>query len=189
MVDPHSSPIGGRRREAAETLLARNLVAVRTAAGWTQDALSAASGISRATIAQLETGVSDPRLSTLAALATAARLPLAFLLVGEAEVRALAGLAARLSSVPVTVPPRDMRQLNRWVNSGMLRDRADAVRLAADRVGAVDGLQPLAVVLAALFTTFVPDPGLAIGAAWGELIATDSVTPDPTSGDADRPKP
>ena len=168
------NPTPQRPRESAETLLAKNLLAARTAAGWTQDTLSAASRISRATIAQLETGVSDPRLSTLAALAAALHLPPSLLLIGEVEVRSLARLGERLAATPPVLPANDIRQLQRWVNSGMLRDRADAVRLAAQRVGKVDGVHPLAVIVAALFAAFLPDPGTTVGAAWGELIAAES---------------
>ncbi len=162
-----------RRRESAETLVARNLVAARTAAGWTQDALSATSGISRATIAQLETGVSDPRLSTLAALAAGLRLPLALLLFGGVEVRALAGLAGQLAAAPLPLTDADLRQLRRWVHSGLLRDRAEAVRWAAQRVSADDDADPLAVAVAALFAGHHPDPGVAVGAAWGTLLAAE----------------
>ena len=171
-----------RRREAAETLLAKNLVALRTAFGWTQDALSAASGISRATIAQLETGVSDPRLSTLAALAAAAGLPAALLLVGEVEVRSVGGLLARSATDVPAMPAAELRQLRRWVNGGMLRDRTEAVRVAAQWVTAHAGPEPLAAVVAGLCAAIVPDPGLTVGAVWGELIAAEMgrfAKPDP----------
>ena len=174
------SPVPYRRVESAETVLAKNLVAARTAAGWTQDALSAASGISRATIAQLETGVSDPRLSTLAALAAAIQLPLSSLLLSGLEIAGLVGLGARLSTDPLVLTAADVRQLRRWVGSGMLRDRAEAVRLVAQRVAAVEGVHPLGVLFAALFAPYLPDAGATIGAAWGELIATESAKLDQT---------
>jgi transcriptional regulator with XRE-family HTH domain len=170
MPDPnYPQPI--RRQELAETLLAKNLVAVRTASGLTQDALSAASGISRATIAQLETGVSDPRLSTLAALSAAVGLPTSLLLVGEVEVRSVIGLLSAVSGQIPPLPLADQRQLNQWVNGGMLRDRTEAVRMAAEWVLANAGSNNLAAVVAGLCAAIVPDPGLTVGARWGELIA------------------
>jgi hypothetical protein len=64
------------------------------------------------------------------------------------------------------------------VDSGMLRDRAEAVRLVAQRVAALEGVHPLAVLFAALFAPYVPDFGATIGVAWGELIATESAKHD-----------
>jgi transcriptional regulator with XRE-family HTH domain len=167
-------PEAVRRRELAETSLAKNLVAVRTALGLTQDALSSASGISRATIAQLETGVSDPRLSTLSALANAMGMPTGLLLLSEVEVRSVIDLLGKGTEHHFPpLPPGDQRQLRQWLNGGMLRDRTEAVRLVARWVAASGGSPPMAAVVAGLCAVIVPDPGLLIGARWGTLIAAE----------------
>jgi XRE family transcriptional regulator, fatty acid utilization regulator len=50
---------------------ADNLLAARQRAGLTQAQLAAASGVSQRHISALESGLSDPKLSTVTALATA----------------------------------------------------------------------------------------------------------------------
>lgn len=73
-------------------IVAQNLLIARTALDFTQHQLADKSGISRATIAQLEAGLGDPRLSTLELLAATLHIPAHFLLLDQASFRAVAEL-------------------------------------------------------------------------------------------------
>lgn len=63
-----------------ELLLAQNLIAARKKVAFTQDKLSEQSGVSRAVIAHIERQARNPKLLTLAKLATALNLSLESLL-------------------------------------------------------------------------------------------------------------
>lgn len=58
----------------------RLLVVARTSAGLSQEALAANSGVSRATIAKIESGKIDPQLSTVYRLAAGLEVDLRLLL-------------------------------------------------------------------------------------------------------------
>lgn len=88
MTRPQSSFLPPVRNASGD--LARNLVAARSAAGLTQQMLAKRSGISRATIAQIEAGDSDPRQSTIAFLAAALGVSPIALILSPREAAALA---------------------------------------------------------------------------------------------------
>jgi len=165
-----SPPILNTNHESADSLLAKNLLIARHTANMTQQQLADTSGISRATVAQIETGYSDPRLSTIVDLAAALGMPAILLLVGLAEVQALAKLAeSAVSQVPLT-DSRDIARMRNYVETGMLKDRLRAALIGAHAAGTVFS-SPLASISAAIFSAFVPGAGTEIGGLLGELLA------------------
>jgi transcriptional regulator with XRE-family HTH domain len=159
------------RRESVDSILAKNLVAARVIAGLTQHDLAAAAGVSRATVAQLETGSSDPRLSTVVDLARALAVAPIVLLAGIPEVQALAALGQGLSGEHrVSVSPGDLVRLREYVASGMLKDRVRAARLGAAVARAGNETSMGIAVTAGLFSATLPGAGTVVGAELGRLL-------------------
>src|SRR5687768_12725726 len=119
-----------RNRPVGQTL-ADNLLAARTIAGLTQQELADAAGVSRATVAQLETGDGDPRLSTIVHLAEALQISPMLLIVGKPEVTALALLAKENLERPIKLADADAERIRRLVSSGNVTDRLRAARVGA----------------------------------------------------------
>jgi len=155
-------------RESPDATLAKNLVVARQAASLTQHQLAAAALVSRATVAQIETGCSDPRLSTIVDLARALGVPPFFLLVGSEEVDVLIGMPAALLARPLHVPSGELERMQRLIRSGMLKDRVRAARIGAAAVAAAGRGTQAATVSAAIFSAIQPE-GVGVGTVLGEL--------------------
>jgi transcriptional regulator with XRE-family HTH domain len=172
------------RKESADSVLAKNLVVARLAAGLTQQELAAAADVSRATIAQIETGYSDPRLSTIVELAHALGITPLWLLSGTSEVLALASLRERptagdgagSAAGDLAVSAPDIARMHHLANTGMLKDRVRAARIGAAVARAAGKTSP-AVVAAAIFSAIHPGPGTTVGALLGELTRHDEPQP------------
>jgi transcriptional regulator with XRE-family HTH domain len=149
-------------REAAKATLAKNLSLARSANGITQMELADAASVSRATIAQLEGGEGDPRLSTIVDLATALGTSPILLLMGEDELRAIAAVP-RLATL---LSDEEIDQMRRWVASGLQKQRLLAGRLGADAARAAG----LSAVGAAIGSVLIPGIGTAVGAAFGAFL-------------------
>jgi transcriptional regulator with XRE-family HTH domain len=167
--------------ESIDAVLAKNLVVARIVLGVTQQELAHRADISRATIAQIETGYSDPRLSTIADLAAALGIPPIILLAGSDDVRAIVDLMGSspdgaTSSRPVEVQPADVERMRRFLRSGMLKDRVRAARVGA-AVARSAGAGGASEVCSAIFSAVIPGPGTVAGTRLGRVIS--EFQPDP----------
>jgi DNA-binding XRE family transcriptional regulator len=155
--------------ESAGAVLAKNLVVARVVAGVTQHALAAAAGVSRATIAQLETGCSDPRLSTIVLLARALGIPAIVLLMGKPETIALTALLEN-PSPPISLSEGDVAHMRRLLDTGMLRDRIRAAVVGADLARRAADAATESQVVAAIFSAIHPGPGTIAGTLLGRML-------------------
>src|SRR4051812_7462343 len=124
--EPRREP---HRPESPDATLAKNLLVARAITGVTQHALAAAADVSRATIAQIETGYSDPRLSTIVELAHALGVPPPLLLIREQDVRAMADRLKAAHATPFAVPDVEVERMRRLLATGLLKDRVRAARV------------------------------------------------------------
>ena len=167
--------VPAERREPVDATLAKNLVVARVIAGMTQHELAAAAGISRATIAQLETGYSDPRLSTVVDLATALGITPLLLLLNLTEVKALVELqfnGGEKSHDPLRIPPADLAKMLDFVQSGMLKDRLRAAQLGAKVARQLDQTAEMVPMAAGILSAILPGRGTCLGVALGKLFPT-----------------
>ncbi len=161
---------GVAHRQSAGQIVGRNLVIARDLAGMTQHDLAARSGVSRATIAQLESGGGDPRLSTIADVAEALGVSPIVLLAGHREVAALAGLVDQVKAQPVPLNEQDAARMRALAESSVDRDWRRAARIGAAASRAAGCPSPGATATAGLFSTVVPGRGTVVGTALGHLL-------------------
>lgn len=164
----NTSPSKQPPKESIDSALAKNLVVSRIISGLTQNELAGRSFVSRATIAQLETGYSDPRLSTIVELAKGLGISPILLLLGAEEVRALIDLPAQIARGSIRILPTDVARMRDLLSSGLLKDRLRAARLGAKLIDEHD--RGSAAVAAAIFSAISPGEGTIIGAKLGELM-------------------
>ena len=156
-----------RRRASA---LGSNLVLAREAAGLTQTDMAKRAGTSRATIAQIESGGGDPRLSTLGAIADALGVGTFVLLLGKSDIEKLVALVHAPSDlVPVVPAGEDADLLAELATSQLPADQRRAARLSSDLVARMGFTGSGAAVGAAIGAALMPGLGTVVGAFVGGL--------------------
>lgn len=151
-------------RVAATATVAKNVALARSAASMTQAVLALAAGVSRATIAQVESGDSDPRLSTLIDIATGLGTSPVLLLLGEDELRALVEVTR--DGARSLLSDAEVGRTRRLLSSGLRKQRLQAGDLGAAAARAAG----LSAVGAAIGTVLLPGIGTAMGAAIGTFL-------------------
>jgi len=115
--------------------LGESLALARKARGQTQAELANESGLSRATIAKIEAGDADPKLTTISEIAKALNVSPAWLLMSEEDLEIIAEIAESgdLSNILEMLPD----ELMTWVNSMVGSGRKKNIREALDAIESV----------------------------------------------------
>jgi transcriptional regulator with XRE-family HTH domain len=153
-------------RPTVTAVFAHNLLVARLARDWTQQRLADTAGVSRATVAQLESGTGDPKLSTVEQLATALGVSPVLLLLGPVELEAFAD--KRGDEAPTLADHPSVQTMKHLVGTGFLRSRLEAANIGvhlADKEG-VNGNHG-AVIGAAIGSFHLPGRGTLTAAEIG----------------------
>lgn len=124
-----------RSTTALQLSLGNRLALARKAKGQTQAELAEKAGLSRATIAKIEAGDADPKLSTVSDLAKALDVSPMWLVMSEEDMEVIAEIAesGELDSILEMLPD----ELMAWVNSMIASGRKKNVREALSAVQSV----------------------------------------------------
>lgn len=156
------------------TAIAANLVQAREAAGLTQGQLSDLSGASRATIAQIETGEGDPRLSTIESLAIALGIAPYMLLLREPDAERFVAMVSDVPELDRLAPAADLAdRLEGLRLSRLPKENRQASRLSADLIEEKGLISVGARVGAAIGTALSPGLGTAVCAYLGDIDPVD----------------
>lgn len=143
--------------------VAENLVIARRVAGLSQHKLAQLANLSRATIAKIETGQSDPRLSTIAVLADALGISAHALISTGGEINRLIDILDNCHQIVDIAPDDD--QTNALQSTGdNLRARRDSAERAAAFARDAGHTSLSAQVASAIYNIYAPGIGAAIGA-------------------------
>jgi transcriptional regulator with XRE-family HTH domain len=154
------------------TQLAKNILLGRTAAGVTQDWLAEASGVSRATIAQLESAATDCRLTTLTDIARALGVSPILMLLQHTEISSLATWIAptALDKLVRSLAPGELEQMNALRASGLQKSLMRVAQIAVEAVRHVGFDSRAAAIGASIGSGILPGLGTAVGTLVGVLL-------------------
>lgn len=153
---------------ATRATVAKNLALARMAREMTQEQLAEAAKLSRATIAQIEGGDGDPRLSTLIDIATALDISPILLLVDEPDLRILVRIAEEgPDSFHKSRPSAtDVEEMRRLLETGLTKNRIRAAKIGVAAAQATWSAEVGAAIGSALF----PGVGTILGAIWAASL-------------------
>ena len=177
-VPPPPIPEDGNSLRAQ---IARNLILARHSLGVTQDQLADRSGISRATIAQIESGGTDCRLGTLHDIAGALSISPVLLFIRESDWSGLIQLVNRAAVDSVLAHLSDLRiaEMRQLRESGLQKH---LIRLAQVGVAAAEAAgyrTPGSIVGASIGSVHHPGLGTAVGAVFGSMLGIRHIDPPP----------
>ena len=141
-----------------------NLVLAREAAGLTQHALANQARTSRATIAQIEAGIGDPRLSTISSLANALGVSPHLLITGTDEAHRMLSILDNPHEI-IDIAPDDANthEMEMMVRSRVPKENRLAARQAAQYVSHQGYRSIGSRVGAAVLNAHIPGIGAAMG--------------------------
>jgi transcriptional regulator with XRE-family HTH domain len=154
------------------TQIARNLVLARHALHFTQDGLARSARVSRATIAQIEAGSTDFRLSTLVELSRALKISPTILFLRGSDITALLQFLrqASVERVLAHLDAAQIEHMNRWRQSGLHKDLLRAADAGIHAAGSAGFRTPCSRVGAGIGSTVIPGIGTAVGALLGAVL-------------------
>lgn len=156
--------------DAVLSALAKSLRFGRAALNMTQEALAEKSGVSRATIAQIERLEGDPRLSTILDLAAALETSPILLLMSEREMEKIEILirnTAAVKELRKAIPEQEFHDIDRLHKIGRDKHAAEIGAGVVTRVGELKS----AAIGAAIGTVLLPGFGTVIGAVLGRVLS------------------
>ena len=161
-----------RQHEVLSGQIAKNLILARHALGVTQEALAHESGVSRATIAQIESGVSDARIGTLSDLSRALGISPAILFLRPEDLTTLLKFVRQsaIEHVLQSLTPRDLDNMNRLRQTGLQKDLLKSAQSGIDAAKNAGYRSPGAIVGASIGSTVQPGLGTAIGTLLGVVL-------------------
>lgn len=146
--------------------LSQNVVAARTAVHMTQQELADAAGISRATIAEIERGSADPRLSTVVAMADALGTSPMMLLLEKEALEVAQQVGGKAEALAKHLSKESVEKMQEWLRTDGSRGFQQAAKEGVRALG-VGGK---AAVGAAIGSTLLPGLGTIVGATLGGLL-------------------
>lgn len=170
--------------------LGESLALARKAEGLTQGELAEEAGLSRATVANIESGGADPKVSTISELAKALEMSPAWLLMSEEDMEVIGEIATSedvsqyqdklsddlVSQISTMIRSGGKKRLEMALNSLRAAFQSDEEDSSEDEND--PGLKPSGTAkmaakasssLAAVGTKLSPGIGTAIGAAWAKI--------------------